>query len=231
MFNSDQKAAALSEAQSIPVLLWEHLSQESGNAEIFLLALINYVHKTSPFHNSDLIGKINLTASQNPVDLSKQMQNLLTHMVEVGVDDDSMTRIYTTGDIARFFGVTVATVNNWINENRLTGVEKRVRFKQARIPETAIYKSITGETMIIKEAAEIYKTEQQRTSIRSLTPTQELQELLNEIIFFEKKYEGELKNTLAKKEKLTPAEERDAAEWKHLLHEIEGLVHEATATE
>lgn len=123
--------------------------------------------------------------------------------------------MYTTGDIARFFGVTVATINDYIQHNRLTGVEKGM------IPGTAIYISITGEKMTIKEIAEIYEKEQQRTTIQTIDPTQELNEILNAIVFFENKYRGEHKNTLALKEVLTADEERDAAEWKYLLQSIE----------
>lgn len=221
MFNPDQVAVAISEAQSIPDLLGQHMEQEGNNTRIFLMALVNYIQKTSPLNKDEIFAKIKLDDVQSPSDLSAQMQLLFVHMVKVGVEDELVTKIYTTGDVARIFGVTVATVNNWIHQKRLAGIEKGARFKQARIPETAIYKSVAGNVMTIKEATEIYQAEQKRTTIRPLTPNQELQEILNEIIFFERKYLGEFKDTLAKKEELTPTEERDAVEWKHLLQEVE----------
>ncbi len=222
MFNPDQVTVAISEAQSIPVLLGKHMEQEGKNMKIFLMALANYIEKTSPLSKDEVFEKILLKDLQSTSDLSAQLQLLLVHMVEVGVENGLVTKIYTTGDVARFFGVTVATVNNWLSLKRLTGVEKEARYKQARIPETATYTAVTGDVMTIKEAAEIYEANKKRTTVLSLTPSQELQELLHEIIFFEKKYGGEFKNTLAQKiEKLTPAEQRDANEWKHLLKEVE----------
>ncbi len=223
MFNPDQVAVAIAEAQSIPDLLGQHMEQEGNKTKIFLMALVNYIQKTSPLNKDEIFNQIKLEDVYSPSELSAQMQLLFVHMVKVGVTDELVTRTYTKGDIARIFGVTVATVNNWINEKRLAGIEKGARFKQARIPETAIYKSVAGDVMTIKEAMETYETEQKLTTIRPLTPNQELQELLNEIIFFERKYEGEFKDTLAIKEELTPAEERDAAEWRHLLQEVEDL--------
>ncbi|GFN32975.1 helix-turn-helix domain-containing protein [Paenibacillus xylaniclasticus] len=59
-----------------------------------------------------------------------------------------------TGEVARFFGVSVATINNWINQGRFIGVEKGERFKQARIPENAIYVAPTGVKSTVAEAAE-----------------------------------------------------------------------------
>jgi hypothetical protein len=213
MFSPDHIAVAISEAESIPDLLEEHLHQEVDSAKIFLSALKNYVDKTS----------LRMEEYDTPLDLSDQLKLLLVHMVKVGVEVGTSAKIYTTGDIARFFGVTVATVNNWIYQNRLSGVEKGVRFKQARIPETSIYKSVMGDVMTVKEAAQLYEAEKDRTTIRSLTPCEELQEILKEVIFFEKKYEGQYKNTLAIQEKLTLAEARDANEWKRLLKEIEDI--------
>jgi hypothetical protein len=213
MFSPDHIAAAISEAESIPDLLEEHLHQEVDNVKIFLSALRNYVGKTS----------LRMEEYDTPMDLSDQLKLLLVHMVRVGVEEETSAKIYTTGDIARFFGVTVATVNNWIYQNRLSGVEKGVRFKQARIPETSIYKSVMGDVMTVKEAAQLYEAEKDRTTIRPLTPCEELQEILKEVIFFERKYEGPYKHTLAIQENLTPAEARDANEWKRLLKEIEDI--------
>lgn len=158
---------------------------------------------------------------QSTSDMSEQMRILLVHMVKVGVEEGFSTKIYTTGDVACFFGVTVATVNNWIHQNRLSGVEKGARFKQARIPESSVYKSVMGDVITIKEAAQLYEVEKKRTTIRPLTPSEELQEVLKEILLFERKYEGQFKDTLAIKAKLSPEEIRDASEWERLLKEIE----------
>ncbi len=220
MFNPIEVDAALSEAKIIPDLLGSHMQQESNHTRIFLSALCHYVEKTSPYSKDEVLENLNISNIESPSDLSEQMRLLFVHMVKVGVEDEPSSKTYTTGDVSRFFGVTVATVNNWINDNRITGVEKGVRFKQARIPETSIYKSVAGDVMTIREAAQLYEIEKSQISMGPLTPCEELQEILKEIIFFERKYGGEYKTTLAIKEVLTPIEIRDASEWKQLLHEI-----------
>jgi hypothetical protein len=222
MFDAAQKEAAISEAVSIPVLLGDHLQGDGAQkARVFIQALVNYIEKTSPLNPSGILADISLDTNPSAAELSHHMQRLLVHMVTVGIDDTLLVKIYTTGDVARFFGVTVATVNNWIQQGRITGVEKGPRFKQARIPETAMYSSVSGERVTIKEAAQLYDHEQRNTSIQPLTPAQELQEILKDIVFYEKKYGGEYKDTLAQKSELNSQEERDAAEWRFLLKSVE----------
>lgn len=221
MFDAVQKEVAIAEAVSIPAILANHLQEDGGKkARIFLSALVNYIEKTSPI-SSDYFTELKLDGNETVSELSTHMQRLFVHMVSVGVEDNLTARMYSTGDVARFFGVSVMTVNNWINQGRIIGVEKASRHKRARIPESAIYISSLGERITIKEAAELYEQEQKRTTIRSLSPTEELQEIVNSIVYFEKKYGGEYKDTLAQKSELTSQEERDAAEWSHLLNSIE----------
>lgn len=224
MFNAAEKEAAIAEAVSIPSLLGDAISREElPKATVFLKALTNYIEKTSPLNPSELLAGLNLDAVLSKKDMEVLLRKLLLHMVTVGIEDSLTARMYTTGDVAKIFGVTVATVNNWMKHGRIIGFEKNDRFKQARIPETAIFITVTGERMTLKEASAIYAEEQERTTIRPLTPAQELQELLNDIVFFEKKYGGEYKDTLAQKSEQTPQEERDASEWKYLIQALEAL--------
>ncbi|WP_240730364.1 hypothetical protein [Geobacillus kaustophilus] len=55
--------------------------------------------------------------------------------------------------------------------------------------------------------------------------TAEHDELLETIQFFSQKYGGTYTETLAKKDVLTPQEERDASEWKYALKKV-GLLDE-----
>lgn len=126
-------------------------------------------------------------------------------------ENSFMIKIYTAEDIGRFFGVSIQTINDWIHQGRILGSKD-----SDRIPDTAIYVSSTGQRLTMKEAAGLYDLETQRTTIQPLISEQELQEMLKDISFFEKKYGGRYDETLARKDNLTFEEERDSIEWKYL---------------
>lgn len=152
----------------------------------------------------------------------RALQRMLVHMVTVGTSEDAVyVRMYSTGEVARFFGVTVATINNWVNQGRFLGVEKGVRFKQIRIPENAVYQASTGVQTTVAEAAASYDYEQaQLDRTRPMTEAEELAELVKAVLHFEKKYDGAYERTLGTKPSLTPDEARDAQQWRGLLQSI-----------
>jgi len=129
---------------------------------------------------------------------------------------------FTSGQVARFFGVSISTIHNWIEQKRLIGVTKGARNKQVRIPETAVYVSPVGEKIMISETAELYKAEQKRLgSDRTMTAEEELEELRKEVAYYEQKYGGSYEETFGKRTVFTLEEERDAGQWASLLRSIE----------
>ncbi|MFD3259844.1 helix-turn-helix domain-containing protein [Paenibacillus lentus] len=223
MFNLTDKEIAISEAIMISELIKGHLSEyDTDKVSIFIKALSNYIEKTSIESPDALLQEIRKSMEEN--NYHRALQRMLIHMANMGTSEEALAvRMYTTGDIARFFGVSVATVNNWLNQGRFIGFEKAARYKQARIPENALYLFPTGDRMTIREVAETYKVEQSRLKRKAeMTPAEELAEMLSVVIHYEKKYGGEYKDTLALKGEgeLTPEEERDAHEWAYLLRVI-----------
>ncbi|XID91486.1 hypothetical protein ACF3MZ_23675 [Paenibacillaceae bacterium WGS1546] len=101
-------------------------------------------------------------------------------------------------------------------------VEKGERFKQVRIPENAVYVAPTGMRTTVAQAVEMYEREQDRLNrTRPMTEAEELSELVNAVVHFEKKYDGIYEETLSGRSDLSPDESRDAAQWASLLRSIE----------
>ena len=181
-------------------------------------ALANYVEK-SPLGNRDLLREVDgLLVRRDP---RSALQRILAHMVEMGASEEPAVRKYTTGEVARFFGVSIQTIHNWIAQGRFKGIPKRERGKQFRIPETAVYVSPFGKPITVAEAAELYAQEQARLKRDTMTPEEELEELRKDVAFYERKYGGSYEDTLGKRTDLTPEEERDAALWASLIRMIE----------
>ncbi|BCG57180.1 helix-turn-helix domain-containing protein [Paenibacillus sp. URB8-2] len=221
MFNLAEKEIAITEAVTISELVKGLPEPDSKKIPFFIMALANYIEKTS-FHNPGVILQ-EVQHCLTEKNTHRALQRMLVHMVTVGTSEDALNvRMYSTGEVARFFGVSVATINNWVNQGRLLGVEKGERFKQVRIPENAVYHAPTGVQTTVADAAEAYEREQARLNrIRPMTDAEELAELVNAVVHFEKKYDGTYEETLGVKPELTPDESRDAQQWGGLLRSIE----------
>jgi excisionase family DNA binding protein len=158
-----------------------------------------------------------LPVEVDPQEIERIMEKVFMFMINVGIEETKSSKVYSTGTVAQFFGVSVNTVHNWVKEGKLKGIEKGERFRHIRIPENAVHVPTFGQPVTVKEAAEAYELERKTSSLRSLTAAEELRELLDSIVFYEKKYGGTFEETLKLKGKLNFQEERDAREWKALL--------------
>lgn len=124
--------------------------------------------------------------------------------------------VYTTGQLAKFFGVSITTINNWIKEGRLIGIPQRDKHKQARIPEYAMWKSSNGDLMTVQEVIEMYNTQ----NVQQASKEEEIKDIKASIEFFERKYNGSYEEAFREKEHKTEEELRDESEWKYLLRRL-----------
>ncbi|MED4972120.1 MULTISPECIES: helix-turn-helix domain-containing protein [Geobacillus thermoleovorans group] len=184
----------------------------------FLKYLTNLIERVEPQKTAKLSPA--LQQSQSLEELTSWFEQLCEFVLEAG-ESHTLPKMYKTSEVAKFMGVTVVTVNNWIKEGRIKGVIKEGKHAHAKIPETAIYITSSNEAITIKEIANLYQQEQKQR----LMQTAEHDELLETIQFFSQKYGGTYTETLAKKDVLTPQEERDASEWKYALKKV-GLLDE-----
>ncbi|MFC6653599.1 MULTISPECIES: helix-turn-helix domain-containing protein [Paenibacillus] len=221
MFNVTEKERALSEALSISEVFKTHLHENETQMSLFIKALANYIERNSIHNPSEVLQAVNSHLVHGNSD--QALQRVLIHMVTVGIEAEVLsTKVYTTGDVARFFGVSIATIHNWIALGRFDGVEKGERYKQIRFPENAIYTSPTGMKSAITEVAKRYEAEQNRLGRnKEMTAAEEMAEILNAVVHFEKRYGGTFEETLGKKTDLAPEQSRDAVQWSSLLYSIE----------
>ena len=145
------------------------------------------------------------------------LSEMLKYMVMVATEGTSQKN-YTTGQLSKFFGVSITSINNWINEDRFIGIQRSARNKQVRIPENAMWRSPNGELIPVKEIVEMWNKENLKQL--NLSKDEEIIALQNEIKFFENKYGGSYEKTLKLKEQITESELQDKQEWEYLLKRI-----------
>ncbi|HLS09031.1 helix-turn-helix domain-containing protein [Lentibacillus sp.] len=145
-------------------------------------------------------------------------------MATIAAEEKEYAPTYTTGQLAKFFGVSTTTINNWIKEGRFIGVERKERNKQARISANTQYIAPSGESLSVKEVVEMYN-EQDTDADERKNDKEEYVFLVNQLGMYEDKYGGEYEKTLAKKSfnDMTAEEQTDAAAWKYFLKRMENV--------
>ncbi len=208
MITEYEKAKAIQRSEDLASIL---VNNEEG--ALYYKIFANYITKSYPMKHP----QFDESVLRNNTEMINSLSELLKHMVIVATENNSLIR-YTTGELSKFFGVSITSINNWINEGRFIGIQRSTRNKQTRIPEDVMWRSSNGELILIKDVVEMWNTE--HSNRIKLNKDDELTALRNEINFFEKKYAGSYEKTLKLKVQLTESEHQDKKEWEYLLQRI-----------
>lgn len=162
---------------------------------------------------------IMVTSLRKKIENRKDLRELIVLMAET-VNQAQPVRAYTTGELARLFGVSVQAVNKWIDEGRFLGYKREGNNKHNRIPETLSFSMRTGEALPLREVVTMYEYQLQEQQTGELSEREHRDAVLDEISRFMKKYGGTYEMTLAAKMDRSVQEERDASIWLSLLDEL-----------
>ena len=174
-----------------------------------LKIITNYVAKTSSKQSE--LRNIDDKVFQDSKLTAEYLERAMNYMIEAAIESE---KSYSTGELAKYFGVSITAINKWIKEGRFKDVERTEKFKQLRIPENTLWRSTQGEFVSVKEIVEMYEP------AINISEEEHLKFIKEDIRFFEKKYNGTFEETLNLKENKSPMEETDAREWSYLITKI-----------
>ncbi|RRJ63118.1 DNA-binding protein [Paenibacillus oralis] len=158
-----------------------------------------------------------VTNPRKQLELKKDLRGLIRLMAET-VDQAMPLRTYSTGELARIFGVSVQAVNKWIDEGRFLGYKRMGKNRHNRIPETLSFVMRNGEVLPLSEVVVMF--EQQLQEQTALSDHEHRDAVLEEIARLMKKHGGTYEMTLGAKAERTVEEDRDASIWLALLDEL-----------
>jgi transposase len=222
---------AISEAEK---KVFERVIAEVGNdpekAGVTIKVLFNFIQKTTPV-TIELQNEVRRILEKYPYQgkheaLQKDLQKLGAILVNVAQEEE-IGHTYSTGQLAKFFGVSITTVNNWIAAGRFIGVERSKKNKHARISEHTLWVSPTEEKIPVREIVETYKRNEiasVQESNKSHENLERMRYIVDSIDFFENRYGKPYEEVV--KEKGNPENStdwiwaREGKEWKYLLEEI-----------
>ncbi|MGG1518219.1 helix-turn-helix domain-containing protein [Paenibacillus oryzisoli] len=165
---------------------------------------------------------ITVTNPKKVTEYQKDLRDLIRLMAEV-VNHAQPVKVYTTGELARIFGVSVQAINKWIDEGRFLGYKREGQNRHNRISENTSFVMRTGELTAVRDVVAMYERQNQEHEVVELNPDEHRNAILDEVSRFMKKYGGTYEMTLGTKAGRTTSEDRDASIWLALLDELRGI--------
>lgn len=160
--------------------------------------------------------------------LSKSLQEVGVTILSIAEEDET-AQSFSTGQLAKIFGVSISTINNWIDAKRFVGFSREKRNKQARIKGSTVWISPTGEHMTVGEVHKLYEENQKRLAMKKEDEGRvaHIRYLVDTINFFEKRYNGPFDKVVSEKGDPKMSDDfmwsREGTEWRSLLREINTL--------
>lgn len=208
MITEYEKVKALKQSQDLASIL---VNNDEG--PLYYKIFANFFAKSYP--NKSL--SFDESVFRDNTAMISSLTEMLQYMVQVASESTSQ-KLYSTGQLAKYFGVSVTSINNWISKDRFVGIERSTRHKQMRIPENTMWRSSQGELIPVREVVEMWEEEH---SLRlNLNRQDELTALEMTIKVMEEKYGGPYEKTLGLKEEMTVQETQDKMEWEYLLKRV-----------
>jgi len=215
--------------------VFEHVidtfKENPSEAGIVLKVLFTFLKKTTPLQVElqeevqQLLEQHSYT--QNKHAILEDLKKCWSIVIAIAQEEE-VSKSYTTGQLATFFGVSITTINKWIASNRLIGVERTDKFKQARISENVIWVSPTGEKTPVYEVVERYHQNKLSIDLNDQEyKVERIKEIVKMVTFFEERYGGTYQKVLITKGDPYQTDDwqwgREGKEWHYLLKEIGDL--------
>lgn len=195
--------------------LTNRIFEDEDDSLLLFKVIVNYLDKTNI--NNLQLSKLNESVLEDPEEMKKLLSQTFQLMADIAAEENEFAPAYTTGQIAKYFGVSITTINNWIKEGRFEGVERTEKNAQARISANTLWKSRTGKLYLVADIVKEWEEEQEE----NLYDIDERSFLAEQTALYEVKYGGDFERTLGLKEDLTSEEQTDAAAWSYFKRKFE----------
>ncbi|WP_339190016.1 hypothetical protein MKX33_08045 [Paenibacillus sp. FSL R5-0490] len=208
--NTDEIASELVQSLSNSdnsILLFKVLALAVKNNAEFVRNL-----DESIFEDADIFREKYVTLLKHAL---SQAVDVPTGITDSGVPSIEAVRSYTPKELSLFFGVSITTIFNWIDQGRFMGIQRAGSNKHNLIPDDTTYVYGSGKRTTIKDIVTMWKKEE--AEHQSTIEVSDLDYHTGQIALYEDKYKGKFERTLGTKLNLTPEEETDAQVWKHHL--------------
>ena len=194
------------------VLLFKVLAHAVKNNDVIVQSL-----DESIFENEELFKeKFSHLLEHALVQATKQEVSIVfaNELIDSEVNS-APVKEFTPGELSKFFGVSVVTIHNWMDQGRFVGIKRAKGNKHNYIPEDTEYITPSGKRMMVRDIVMMWH-KQEFQSVQ-MHEENDSAYYTRQIAMYEDKYGGEFKWTLGAKSNLNSEEETDAQVWRHLL--------------
>lgn len=190
-----------------------HTVFQSDEGKMLFRIIVNFLANTTDLYNE--LKDIDESIFSNEEEYEKYSKLIIDYMWQF-TEEPSSVKIYTTGEMSKYFGVSVSTINNWINEGRFVGLPPKEKNKQVRISENIKWRSSSGELMLVKDIVTDYEVE-------PFTEAEWIDNMKETVQHFEAEYGGKYEDTLKLKVEKDHRDEANEREWMYLLRTLKEI--------
>lgn len=198
MITELEKTQSLAKSEALANLIIN-----STDRDYYYQMFADYIKKIAPMKTNNFLEPNSLE------NIKHNLIDVLQYISEVSEADTKIT--YSTGDLSKYFGVSITSINNWIKEGRFIGVTRSNPGKQARISEDTLWRSSNGDAIPVKDIVEQWNHEY--SHYINDNKRDEKSAIINEIEFFETKYGSYVE--FLKRNQYSDIELRDKTEWEY----------------
>ncbi|WP_129688198.1 packaged DNA stabilization protein [Gottfriedia acidiceleris] len=198
--------------------LTNHIFLDDEDKILFFKVLVNYLDKREG--NKLQYSKLSEQILSDSELLKTYYREILNLLADVASNQDESVSEYTTGQLSTYFGVSITTINNWINDGRFIGYKRKETNEQARIKGNTLWKSRTGKVYPVQEIVDEWVKDNPESNNMA---NDEKVFLINQNAAFEIKYKGPYRETLGSKplSEMTSMEESDASVWRYFIKRLQ----------
>ena len=113
MITEYEKTKAIQHTEDLASLL---INNPEG--VLYYKVFANFISKINPGEEF----QIKESYLYNTEEMKKSLSEILKYVISKAAEAEPQ-KFYTTGELAKFFGVSITSINNWIKENRFIGIE------------------------------------------------------------------------------------------------------------
>lgn len=211
-----EKEAALAAVDEIAIALVEHDYSEPDMLNSFVKAVSNGTFKSFSELNIDL----STDFYNNPKKTKTLISQVIRTIVQFGIEQS--TTYYSTGELAKYFGVSITAINKMVEARRFINVKRNKPYSKLVVSEDTLWISSSGHKVSVKDVVDEWK--KSNTAAESLTNQDRISLFKSEIAHFEGKYSGAYEATLKNKKDKTNEEIQDESDWIYLIERLNRYV-------
>ncbi|MFB5269509.1 hypothetical protein ACE41H_22380 [Paenibacillus enshidis] len=139
-------------------------------------------------NNESIVQEFDEAIFENHAAFQKEFEALLKHALYVATDSQVAAAMqveeYSPSQLAKFFGVSIMTIHNWLDQDRFVGFKKAGSNKHNKIPDDTEFIMASGKRVLVRDVVSMWNKQEAETIQKAES---DLDYYTRQIAYYEKK--------------------------------------------